>query len=341
MKAARGGKRADALRWGFVGTGGIANAMAHTVTLTPKAELVAVSSRRMASARSFAEKHGADLALDSWAEMFTSDEIDAIYVATPTSVREEISVAAARAGKHVLAEKPFASLPSMQNIIAACRENNVGFMDATHFVHHPRTHQIRKLKADAVGRTWSVASAFQFKLSDKGDIRYNPALEPMGAIGDAGWYNMRAALEYLAPDAELKCANTHIRRDAETGAAVSGSGVLRFTDGSTSTWDCGFDSGAVVMDLRISGTRGSVNIDDFLGQSPDGSADYLHRASGWSPGSESTTVKVASPLPGSALMFEDFAAMAAEPSLREQWANGSIRTQTLLDAVWLSAIENE
>jgi predicted dehydrogenase len=341
MKVARGGKRADALRWGFVGTGGIANAMAHTVTLTPKAELVAVSSRSMASAKLFAEKHGADQAFDSWADMLISNEIDAIYVATPTSVREEISVAAAHAGKHVLAEKPFASLQSMQNIIAACRENNVGFMDATHFVHHPRTHQIRKLKADIVGRTWSVASAFQFTLSDRGDIRYNPDLEPMGAIGDAGWYNMRAAVEYLAPSAELECANAHIRRDAKTGAAVSGSGVLRFTDGSTSTWDCGFDSGAVVMDLRISGTSGSVNIDDFLGQSPDGSADYLHRADGWSPGSESTTVKVASPLPGSALMFEDFAAMVAEPSLREQWTGASIRTQALLDAAWLSAIENE
>ena len=95
------------------------------------------------------------------------------------------------------------------------------------------------------------------------------------------------------------------------------------------------------MDLRISGTRGSVNIDDFLGQSPDGSADYLHRAGGWGPDSKPSTIRVESPLPGSALMFEDFAAMVAEPSLREHWANASIRTQTLLDAAWLSAIENE
>jgi predicted dehydrogenase len=273
--------------------------------------------------------------------MFTSDEIDAIYVATPTSVREEISVAAAQAGKHVLAEKPFASLLSMQNIIAACRENNVGFMDGTHFVHHPRTHQIRKQKADAIGWAWSVASAFQFNLTDKGNIRYNPELEPMGAIGDAGWYNMRAAVEYLAPDAELESADAHLRRDTETGAAVSGSGVLRFTDGSTSTWNCGFDSGAVVMDLRISGTRGSVSLDDFLSQSPDNSADYLHRAGGWGPDSKSSTVKVDSSLPGSALMFKDFATIVAEPSLREQWASASIRTQTLLDAVWRSAINNE
>jgi len=334
-------KSTNTVRWGFIGTGMIANSMAHTVTLTPRAKLVAVSSRRLESARSFAEKHGASLAFDSWTEMFASGEIDAIYVATPTSVREEISVAAAQAGKHVLAEKPFASLLSMQNIIAACRENNVGFMDGTHFVHHPRTHQLRKQKADAIGWAWSVASAFQFNLTDKRNIRYNPELEPMGAIGDAGWYNMRAAVEYLAPDAKLESADAHLRRDTETGAALSGSGVLRFTDGSTSTWNCGFDSGAVVMDLRVSGTRGAVSLDDFLSQSADGSADYLHRVGGWGPDSKSSTVKVDSSLSGSALMFEDFATMVAEPSLREPWASASIRTQTLLDAVWRSAINNE
>lgn len=330
-----------AIRWGFVGTGGIANWMAHVVTLTPKAELVAVSSRRMESAKSFADKHGATFTFDSWAKMFESDEIDAVYVATPTSVREEISVAAAQAGKHVLAEKPFATSERIQNIIATCRDNNVCFMDGTHFVHHPRTREVSDGISESVGGVWSVASAFQFNLGDKGNIRYNPALEPMGAIGDAGWYNMRAAVEYLAPDAELESADAYLRRDADTGAAVSGSGVLRFTDGSTSTWNCGFDSGAVVADLRITGTGGVVSIDDFLSQSDDGSADYLFRSGGWGPGAESKTVTVASALPGAALMFEDFAAAIAEPALREQWMQASLRTQTLLDAVWESALANE
>ena len=330
-----------AIRWGFVGTGMIANSMARTVTLTPEAELVAVSSRKMESARAFADQHGATHAFDSWAKMFESDEVDAIYVATPTSVREEISVAAAHHGKHVLAEKPFASLESMKNIIAACVENDVGFMDGTHFVHHPRTHQVKQQAADAQGWVWSVDSAFQFNLSDKSNIRYNPHLEPMGAIGDAGWYNMRAAVEYLAPDAELETVNAYLRRDADTGAAIGGSGILTFTGGSTSTWNCGFDSGAVVMDLRITGNEGVVNIDDFLGQSPDGSADYLYRKGGWGPGSESKTVTVASSLPGSALMFEDFAGMIRDPAQRKQWARASKRTQALLDAAWRSALDKD
>lgn len=329
-----------AIRWGFVGTGFIANSMAQVVTLTPEAKLVAVSSRRMESAKAFAEQHGAELAFDSWAKMFEADEVDAIYVATPTSVREEIGVAAARAGKHVLGEKPFASHESVQNIVAACRENGVGFMDGTHFVHHPRTLQIKRRMADDVGWSWSVDSAFQFSLPDKGNIRYNRELEPMGAIGDAGWYNMRAAVEYLAPGVELDTADAHLRRDADTGAAVSGSGVLRFTDGSTSTWNCGFDSGAVVTDLRIAGTKGVINIDDFLSQSPDGSADYLHRAGGWG-NAASKTITVESALPGAALMFEDFAKMVRDPALRDQWSRASLRTQAWLDAAWRSALDNE
>lgn len=295
----------------------------------------------MESANAFARDHGAAFAFDSWEKMVESDEIDAVYVATPTSVREEICVAAAREGKHVLGEKPFASLPSLQNIIAACRENDVGFMDGTHFVHHPRTFRIREQMPDHVGWPWSVDSAFQFSLPDKDNIRYNPELEPMGAIGDAGWYNMRAAVEYLAPDAELDSADSYLRRDTETGAAISGSGVMRFTDGSTSTWNCSFDSGAVVMDLRISGARGTVSLNDFLTQSSDNAADYLYRSGGWGPDSESRTIKVESPLPGAALMFEDFAEIVVDPSLREQWMRASQRTQQLLDTVWRSALENE
>ena len=329
------------VRWGFVGTGSIANAMADAVMSAPSASLAAVSSRNMAAARDFAEKFGVDMAFDAWDDMAAWDGIDAIYVATPTSVREEISVAAAGRGKHVLAEKPFADLPSVRRIAAACRANRVAFMDGTHFVHHPRTASIRSRMADLVGQPWSVDSAFQFDLPDKSNIRYNPSLEPMGAVGDAGWYNMRAALEYLSPEAELRRTSAVLRRDAETGAAVGASGVLVFEDGTTSTWNCAFDSGAVIMDLRISGAIGSINVDDFLSQEPDNSARYLHRRGGWGPGTCKETVRIPSSLSGAALMFEDFAAAVADASLREQWIRATERTQALLDAVWQSALANE
>jgi predicted dehydrogenase len=328
------------LRWGVVGTGGIASSMAGMIRMADAAEIGAVSSRRIETAREYAETHEVPNAFDSWEEMIGSDTVDAIYVAAPTSVREEICIAAAKGGKHVLGEKPFASLPSVRRITAACRDNGVAFMDGTHFVHHPRTLDIRRRREERLGVVWSVASAFQFNLPDRSNIRFNTELEPMGAIGDAGWYNMRAAVEYLPPGVVLDTASARLRRDAETGAAISGSGVLRFTDGATSTWNCGFDSGAVVMDLRITGTEGVINIDDFLGQNRDGSADFLYRKGGWGRG-ESEEINIPSAKPGAALMFEDMAAAAADPTLREQWMSATERTQALLDAAWAAALQSE
>lgn len=330
-----------AIRWGIVGTGMIANAMAGMIKIAASAELVAVSSRKMETANAFAGDHGIDNAFDSWADMAAWDGIDALYVATPTSVREEICVAAANSGKHVLGEKPFASLPSLQRITAACRTNDVGFMDGTHFVHHPRTAEIKANMAEAVGWPWSLDSAFQAYLEDRSNIRFRPELEPLGAIGDAGWYNMRAAVEYLSPGIEIQSVNGYLRRDEQTSAAISGSGVILFDDGSTTTWNCGFDSGAVIMDLRISGANGVISLDDFLANDGDGSASYTYLRGGFGPGATADTLTVASPQPGAALMFEDFAAMAGDERLRERSIESSERTQRWLDAIWNSALANE
>jgi len=320
------------LRWGFVGTGGIANSMAKKIKQAANAELAAVSSRRLETAREVAS------AFDSWADMLTFDGVDAIYVATPTSVKEEICIAAADHGKHVLGEKPFANLHSLQRITAACRNNGVGFMDGTHFVHSPRTAHIKSQIPELVGWPWSVASAFQFGLSDPDNIRLNPALEPYGAIGDAGWYNMRVALEYLPDDVEFTSVYACLRRGGPNNAAVSGSGVIVLNDGSTTTWNCGFESGAGIMDLRISGARGVIKLDDFLTQRPtDRPADYEYRQN-WN---DTRFIEVPFEKPEATLMFEDFAAMVTDDAWIARSMRASERTQEWLDAVWESALENE
>jgi len=335
--AATGSGSSGVLRWGVIGTGGIAKLMAPHIQRASNARLAAVSSRKMGSAKRYASAHGVSMAFDAWAEMLAWDGIDAIYVATPTSIKEEICVAAANNGKHVLGEKPFANLASLQRITAACRQAGVGFMDGTHFVHHPRSAQIKSRIPGLVGSPRSIDSAFQFMLGNRGDIRMNPKLEPYGAIGDAGWYNMRAAVEFAAPGVEIVSAEAFLRRDSETGAAVSGSGVIVFDDGSTSTWNCGFESGAGIMDLRISGTRGVIKLDDFLTQRPtDRPADYEYRQH-WD---KTRVIEVPAPKPEATLMFEDFAVMSADPGLREASILASEQTQRWLDAIWNSALGN-
>jgi predicted dehydrogenase len=306
--------------------------MAAVVRSTPEAVLSAVASRRMDSARAFAVERGADRAFDSWRAMIGHDGIDAVYIATPTAPREEIAVAAAQAGKHVLAEKPFASLPSLQRITSACRENGVCFMDATHFVHHPRCAAVRDGLDRAIGRPRSLESRFRIGLHERGDIRYDPALEPLGALGDLGWYNLRATIEYLAPAGPLRHATAAVLRDERTGAVVAGEGLLTFEDGATSRWRCGFRADAVDIGLRLSGPLGTLRMDDFVGEDADGSASYRLETGGGTPAAD-RVVRVESGRSGPACMFAEFAAAAADPSRREQWMQASEKTQALLDAV--------
>ena len=322
------------LRWGVVGTGMIANSMAPRIIAAEGATLAAVSSRRMETAEAFASKYSVSNAFDSWQRMIASDVIDAVYIATPTSVREEIGVAAANQGKHVLGEKPFANLPSLQRIVAACRENGVGFMDGTHFPHLERTRRIRADMADLVGRPWSVASAFQFNISNPDNIRLRPDLEPYGAIGDAGWYNMRAAVEFLPDDVELVAVDAWMQRGEARGACITGSGVLRFSDGSTSTWNCGFISGAGVQDLRITGREGVLWVDDFVGARGDERFRY-HQ------GRKKFHVEIPFSKHQATSMFEDFTRMVGDPALFEASIRASERTQAWLDAAWASAVANE
>lgn len=328
---------AKIIRWGVIGTGGIANGMAPRINEADGAQLAAVSSRKMTNAKAFADKHDARHMFDDWKAMIASDVIDAVYIATPTSVREEIGVAAANAGKHVLGEKPFANLASLQRITRACTENGVGFMDGTHFPHLLRTRKIRTDMDELAGRPWSVASAFQFGLSNTGNIRLRPDLEPYGAIGDTGWYNMRAAVEYLPDDVELVSADAYLQRESVNNAVIFASGVLHFSDGSTSTWNCGFNSGALVQDLRITGPGGVIWIDDFVTiRKTPAHERFRHQKGGQSEEFEIPYSKHAA-----TSMFEDFARMVDDPEMFESSVRVSERTQAWLDAAWDSATANE
>lgn len=296
----------------------------------------------MEKAKAFASQHGAAKSFDSWEEMFAWDGIDAVYVATPTSVREEISIAAAKAGKHVLAEKPFASLESVQRIVKACQENNVAFMDGTHFSHHPRTIELQRKLDELVGKSRRVNSVFQFNLSNPSNIRMQPKLEPMGAIGDAGWYNMRAIIDFLEADIKLNGVSTFIRREPKSGVVIGATGVVSFEDGSSSTWNCGFDAGAGRAEMSIDGKNGAIDIDGFISEDKDLSGSYRSRTKeGGKQKSADEVVRIEAELPSSAIMFEDFAAQVNDKTLRNQWQKKTERTQELLDAVWASALENE
>lgn len=333
---------------GIVGSGYIAGVIAEALREVPNVHLAAVASRNRANADAFASRYNVGRVFASWQELIASDEVDAVYVATPTDVREEIAVAAAQHGKHILGDKPFASLASLRAIIAACRANDVAFMDATHFTHHPRTAQIRSEMPSRVGTPSVIRSAFFFPNSDRDNIRFNPQKEPTGAFGDMAWYTMRAVVEFTPDDAELVDCSGYMARDSVTGAVVRASGVLRLTNGTISTWDVGFTVGNLVMDLDILGEKGVISLDDYVLDwesvpplPPSGYPITYTVRSGIVAPSKFATVATPAVPPQASRMMANFAAICAAPGslAAEASIRRAERTQALLDGAWAAMKE--
>jgi predicted dehydrogenase len=343
------------LRVGVVGTGLIAGITTSAMVMSQGCKPVAVSSRQGALAGAFADRNALPLCFDDWRALVASPDIDAVYVATPTAPRQAICEAAARHGKHVLAEKPFASLASLRAITAACSDAGVAFMDATHFVHHPRHALLQATLAQRIGRVQGVRCSFFFPTTDRANVRFDAAQEPMGAIGDMAWYALRALVDYgggSGGQAALRHASGFVQRDDATGVAVRGAGVLQLEGGCTATWDVGYNAGACTQDLQLLGERGVITLEDFV---LDWAQGYMLPRAGHDTGFSQRAgvvnpdgwqwVSTPSAQAQNVLMVEAFAALAREPlgtaaaDARQRSRQASERTQALLDAVWTSLRE--
>src|ERR1700754_4525867 len=95
--------------WGVIGIGKVADiAIAPAINADGQSSLAAVCSRSPDRAEAFAEKHGAASGYDDFEEMLRDPNVDAVYIASPNGMHAEQAMAALRAGKHVLVDKPLA-----------------------------------------------------------------------------------------------------------------------------------------------------------------------------------------------------------------------------------------
>lgn len=113
------------LRFGIIGCGRIAPKHAESITALDEAELVAVCDIVPEQAQAFADKYGAEPYTD-YKELLKRSDIDIVTIATPSGLHAEIGMEAAKAGKHVMVEKPMAmTLETADALIKACKEAGV------------------------------------------------------------------------------------------------------------------------------------------------------------------------------------------------------------------------
>lgn len=267
-------------RWGLLSTAAITRKNWKAIRLSGNGTVTAVASRDAKRAQEFIDECSAEVpfpdpiaAVGDYDALLARPDVDVIYIALPTGLRKPWVIKAAEAGKHVLCEKPVApTAADAQEMIDACRRNNVQFMDGVMFSHSKRLDALRaRIDApDGIGRLRRITSHFTFSgdaAFQRGNIRVNSELEPAGCLGDLGWYNLRLILwvmGFRAPESVVAHTLTPLRGDASP-AAVPGefSAELFFPGGVTASMYCSFLTENLQVSV-IAGDRGYITLDDFV-----------------------------------------------------------------------------
>lgn len=248
----------DTVGWGILGPGKIAQSFVNDLNLVDGGRLVAAASRNLGRAQTFAKEYGAEQAFGSYEELFTCDEVDVIYIATPHTGHMEWAIKAMQAGKHVLCEKPLGiNLAEVQQMIAVAKENNVFLMEALWSRFNPSIQKVKQLvdKGDLGNVSYLHADfAFYALDRDQGGRILNPDLAG-GSILDIGIYPIFLAYLILGkPQSIQSTSNFH-----KTGAEIQTSMIFDYEDAQAVLYS-GLTSKSS-MRAEIQGSDGSIFID--------------------------------------------------------------------------------
>jgi predicted dehydrogenase len=226
-------------RWGLLGTARINRAVIPPIRESARHELRAVASRDLARGQAYAREWNIPVVHGSYEALLADPEIDAVYNPLPNSLHAEWTIKAARAGKHVLCEKPLAlSVGEVDAIDAAAREAGVVVTEAFMYRHHPQTRAIKTLvDGGSIGDLLVIRGSFSFQLQRPGDVRLSPDLGG-GCLWDVGCYPVSMA-RYLAGAEPREVSGW--QRLASSGIDDVFAGTLDF-GGSIAQFDCSFDA---------------------------------------------------------------------------------------------------
>ena len=267
-------------RWGILSTASISRKNWNSIRYAKNATLIAVASRDLGTAQQYIDENQlcapfpqSPSALGSYEALINSSDVDAVYIPLPTALRKEWVIKAANAGKHVLCEKPCgSSVQDLQEMLDACQANNVQFMDGVMFMHSSRLSAMRSRLDDqtSVGKIRRITSQFCFRGDDefsKSNIRVNGAMEPLGCLGDLGWYNIRLTLWAMNWEMPMSVRGQILNESKKTSDApevpIEFAADLQFANGVSANLYCSFNTELLQL-FTICGDKGYLQVDDFV-----------------------------------------------------------------------------
>ena len=241
------------IRFGILGAARIApDALIKAAHNVPEAEVVAVAARDPKRAREFAATHKIPRVLATYDDLVKDPELDVIYNPLPNSLHCEWTIAALRAGKHVLCEKPLSSnAAEAERMSKAADESGKILGEAFHYRYHPLADRVRALISDGtLGRLVRVEGNFSVPIPET-NIRFDWSLAG-GATMDLGCYPLHMIRYFSGLTPRV------ISAKAETGPKnidIAMEVDLELADGVTARMTCAMKKDSVISASFIGARR--------------------------------------------------------------------------------------
>ena len=268
---------AEKIKWGVIGCGGIAarRTIPEFKTMVSNARIVSVMGMSPNRAKEVAERFDVTHSCDTVEELLEQD-IDAVYIATPQNVHCRQTVQAAKAGKHILCEKPIAvTVAEVEQMQAACDDAGVKFMLAWCMRQNVYNRKARELvQAGQLGKmVMGRAQLTCWYPPIPGAWRQDVSISHGGSLLDMGTHCLDM-LEWImdARIVEVTGFQDMLVQDYPTQLEDTSTIVVRFDNGAQGIVDNYFNlpDAAAQNALELHGTKGSIIAKGTMGQDPTG-----------------------------------------------------------------------
>lgn len=225
-----------------------------------------VASRSLERAEAFAGRNGIEEAVEGYERVLDVPDVDAVYIPLPNSLHADWTIAALRAGKAVLCEKPLCgSLEETRRVLDMAAISAKPLWEAFVFPFQDQLRRVRDVIGTGyIGEAREIVSEFHVGRRPPDDIRLSSELNG-GALNDLGCYPIRLAqlIFEAQPDSGIAMSTT-----GGAGVDVEMQGVLEYGNQRRLVFSCGFsrDSGAFT---RIIGTEGEIRVTAPFSPRPD------------------------------------------------------------------------
>lgn len=266
--------RTHSLGWGLIGASDIAETrMIPAVAAQPDSRVAAVMSRSVERARDYAVRHDIPQAYDSLDALLADPAVDVVYISTTNDMHHDQAIAAARAGKHVLCEKPLAlTVAAAREMVEACAAAGV-VLGTNHHLRNAVTHRaLRRLIGDgAIGQPLAARVFHAVYLPPRlQGWRVTAPAAGGGVIFDITVHDADT-LRFVLGDEAVEATALTARQGLAAGEIEDAvMGVLRFDGGALAQHHDAFTIRHARTGFEVHGTDGSLYAEDVMTQDPVG-----------------------------------------------------------------------